>query len=237
MQQFIKMKRFILLLFPTVFLFSCIQNNPSGTQTADSADTVKSNENKISQEMELEGLYADHHLINCADNERIVLSGDIKKIDSVYKSLLPDAYSGQTIYVKLKGLLTSEEGKNKELSVREVLRAEQKNDRNTCIPYDYWCRGTEPFWVAEISEEENLIDFFDPMASKYTHFTFSKPEMKSNATIYTAEDKSANSKIRISITKEKCSDGMSEREYQYKSEVVLNGTIYKGCAVNAFQSK
>ena len=222
------MRKIVLSLFSTVFLLACSQNNPVGTQMVN--DTIKPEENNISQEAELEGLYGDRHLINCSDNEQIALTGDFKKLDSLYKNLLPNAYSGQTIYVKLKGLFTSE-GKSKELLVKEVLQAEQKNDKNTCIPYDYWCRGSEPFWMVQISAKENLLAFFDPMSSEYYHFSFSKPEHRQATTIYTAEDKTANNKIRISITKEECSDGMSERKYQYKAEVVLNGITYNGCAI------
>lgn len=220
------MKKIILFFLPTVILFSCSQNKSAqNTITADSLQTKASSQPK---EVELEGLYTNHLIISCTDNEKIAVTGAVNKLDSLYKSLLPQSYSGQTIYVKVKGLLVSQ-GNSKELAVKEVLRAEQKNDRNTCVSYDYWCMGNEPFWQIQISEKENLIDFFDPMANKYYHFNFSKPESKQNVTIYTAE--SGSNKIKVSITNEKCSDGMSEREYLYKSEVLLNGTTYKGCAV------
>lgn len=193
------------------------------------ADSLQTNENSQAKEVELEGLYANHQLMSCTDSEKITVTGSVNKLDSLYNRLLPQPYSGQTVYVKVKGLLASQ-GTSKELAVKEVLLAEQKNDKNTCVAYNYWCMGNEPFWRVQISEKENLIDFFDPMANKYYHFNFSKPESKQNVTIYTAE--SGSNKIKVSITNEKCSDGMSEREYPYTSEVVLNGTTYNGCAVS-----
>ena len=42
---------------------------------------------------------------------------------------------------------------------------------------------------------------------------------------------SKKNKIIISITKQPCSDGMSEKKYNYKVEVVLNGNKYSGCAI------
>lgn len=219
------MRNFFLFFLSLTILASCSQNKAvENTAT----EPVNSTENSVAKAVELEGLYADHQLISCSDNAKVAVVGSTGKLDSLYKSLLPQAYSGQTIYVKLKGLLT-----NNELSVKEVVLAEQKNDKNTCIPYDYWCMGNEPFWRIQVSEKENLIDFFDPMASTYYHFNFTKPEIKQGSTVYTAESGKNKIKITITITSEKCSDGMSERSYQYKAEALLNGTAYKGCAVSS----
>ncbi len=217
------MRKISVLLFSTV-LFSCSQNHSVESSAGeDSTQTIST-----TKEVELDGLYANDKFISCSDNQTLAIMGDTKKLDSLYKVLLPEAYEGQTIFAKLKGTLS-----NNDLSVKEVVQAEQKNESNTCIPYDYWCMGNEPFWRVQISEKENLIDFFNPMENTYSHFNFSKPEIKQNSTVYTAE--SGANKIKITITNEKCSDGMSERDYQYKSEAVLNGTVYKGCAVNASQ--
>ncbi|MFY9311475.1 MAG: hypothetical protein WAQ28_20695 [Bacteroidia bacterium] len=219
------MRKCILFFLSLTILASCSQNNPVENTATES---VNSTESSVAKEVELEGLYADHYLVNCSDNARIAVTGLISNLDSLYKGLLPEAYSGQTIYVKLKGQLT-----NNELSVKEVVQAEQKNDKNTCIPYDYWCMGNEPFWRVQVSEKENLIDFFDPMASTYYHFNFTKPEVKQGITVYTTE--SGKNKIKITITSENCSDGMSERSYQYKAGALLNGTTYKGCAVSSLK--
>lgn len=219
------MKALFLLLFPAAALFSCSSNHSEANGTT--GDTSATQVPKTSQDVELAGLYSKSHFINCADNAKLVVKGDTKKLDSLYKSILPASYDGQTIFVKLKGTLESGE-----LTVKDVLQAEQKNDKNTCITFDYWCRGNEPFWIVQVSEKENLIDFYNPMEQKYYHFSFSKPETKQNVTMYTAEDKAGNHKIKITVAAETCSDGMSELTYPYKSEVVLDGTTYKGCAVS-----
>lgn len=220
------MKKLFLLLLPIIALFSCSQQNPSNGNEA-VADTSAISSSKVAQEVELAGLYSKSRFISCSDNSELKVAGDTKKLDSLYYNVLPVAYEGQNIFVKLKGTLVSNE-----LTVKEVVLAEEKNEKNTCVPFDYWCMGNEPFWRVQISEKENLIDFYNPMEQKYVHFSFSKPEIKQNSTIYTAEEKGGKHKIKITISPEKCGDGMSERSYSFKSEAVLDGTTFKGCAVS-----
>ncbi len=219
------MRKIFLLMLPAIFLVACSSNTSNPPPTA-MGDTLPA-PIKV-KVVEMEGLYTSNYFINCADKREITITGDTKKIDSIYKTLLPTAYSGQTIYLKAKGILTIQ-GANESLAINEILKAEQKNERNACVSYDYWCMGNEPFWRIEISENENLIDFFDPMASTYYHFKFVKPETIGKSKVYTAE--LDGNKIKITITNQKCSDGMSEREYPCKAEAILNGKTYKGCAM------
>ncbi|MES2591289.1 MAG: hypothetical protein V4608_05350 [Bacteroidota bacterium] len=216
------MKKIIGIICSLILLISCSQNNPAEKGLVSSSDSVKLS--AVSENVELSGLYADRHFTNCAGSEAaIAVEGDLKKLDSIYSNLVPNAYPGQTIFIKVKGALAGT------LTVKEIVSAEQKNDKNTCIPYDYWCMGNEPFWRIQISEKENLIDFYDPMVPKFYHFKFSAPVIAKGTVIYTSEDK--GNKIKITVISAKCSDGMSDREYKYSSEVILNGAAYKGCAV------
>ncbi|MGZ4048193.1 MAG: hypothetical protein ACXVNN_02455, partial [Bacteroidia bacterium] len=89
------------------------------------------------------------------------------------------------------------------------------------------CFGTEPFWQIQISEKENLIDFYDPMEQKTTHFIYSKPEIKDGITTYTSSDK--KDRISIAIKKEKC-NGAIDPQYDYSVLVTLNDKKYNGCA-------
>lgn len=212
-------------------LLSCSQDKSA--ENASASDTLNAKEVINVKEIELAGLYADHQVRSCTDNEKITATGSLlAKLDSAYKSLLPQAYPGQTIYVRVKGLFNESA---KAIEVKQVIQTEQKNDKNTCVPYEYWCMGNEPFWRVQISEKENLIDFFDPMAATYYHFNYAQPEIKQGSTVYTAD--LGKDKIKVTVTSAKCSDGMSEREYQYKAEVVLNGKVFNGCAVSSAQNK
>lgn len=229
------MKKIILLFSISTFLFSC-SGNHSDTNSATVLDSLPVAE-VVSQSYELEGLYASSFIIDCAKNEKIALMQGNEKLDSLYKVLLPKAYQGQTIYVKLKGTLLSKDGKTIGFMANEVIAAEQKNQKNTCCAYDYWCLGNEPFWNVQVSEKENLIDFFSPLEEKQYHFVYTKPEEKGKSKIYTSENTVDGHKIKVTITTGNCSDGMSEREYPYSSKVVLDGTTYTGCAVSPLENK
>lgn len=89
--------------------------------------------------------------------------------------------------------------------------------------------GNEPFWQLQISEKENLIDFYDPMEQKTIHFNYAKSQVKNGAVNYFT--KNDTNTIEIKIKKEKCSDGMSEKKYNFSVLVKLNKKTYNGCAV------
>ena len=114
------------------------------------------------------------------------------------------------------------------------MKTEFKNYQNDCISFEYWCIGNEPFWQLQISEKENLIDFYDPMEQKTIHFNYIKSENKNESLNYSVKNESNT--IGIKIKKEKCSDGISEKKYNYSVTVILNHKTYKGCAV-AFGEK
>lgn len=231
---------FFLLTTISFFLFSCGQpENPSKINTREIG-----NENEVlSEEKEFAGLYfpsgsATVAMFRLCDDSgstsSYLVEDGTNSLDTLYRKILPTSYPYQSIFIKVIGNIKLKENKTKNpaIVVKKVMVVEQKNYRNNCIPYDYWCMGNEPFWQVQISEKENLIDFFDPMMPRFYHFAFSKAVIKGNTTKYIAEDKEAKSKIEITVSKEKCSDGMSEREYNYKSVVVLDGTAYNGCAVS-----
>jgi uncharacterized membrane protein len=152
----------------------------------------------------------------------------VQKLDSLYKSVLPNpAYPEQAIFADVKGVLTSTNGISS-LAIKEVVHVEQRGLKNTCVPYDYWCTGTEPFWQVQISEQENLIDFYNPMEQKTSHFIYSKAEIKNGVTHYSSSDK--ENRISITIKKEKC-NGAIDTPYNYSVEVLLNDKKYSGCAI------
>lgn len=229
------MKKIVFLLISTVLFCSCSQNQSNVNLTV-ATDSLVLAETQTDN-YQLEGLYAPSFILSCIDNQQIVLKNESKKLDSLYKVLLPNAYQGQTIYVKLNGILFSKNGKATAFLVNDVLVAEQKNEKNTCFAYDYWCMGNEPFWRVQVSEKENLIDFFNPMEAKFYHFVYTKPQDKGKSKVYVSENSTESHKIKVTITNGNCSDGMSEREYIYSSQVELDGHVFNGCAVSYSQNK
>lgn len=213
-------------------LFSCSSNSNDNKSTPNS-DSTTVDILPVKKVKEYKGVYHPGQFTNGEDSEFYTFYGSVqKKLDSLYSNLLPSPYPNQTVFMHFKGVEDSfPTNTGFRTSITELISMELKNAFNVGIAYDYWCMGNEPFWQIQISEKENLIDFYDPMIPKFYHFSFSKAEIKGNQKIYSAEDKANNNKIKITIVNEKCSDGMSERNYKNKSEVVLNGTTYRGCAI------
>lgn len=216
------MKNIFLFSAILVTLFSC--STPGTIETTTEADSL----NSVTP-TEFKGLFANGKFIWC-DNPRVVytVEDETHTLDTLYAKTLPNAYPKQTIFIEVKGKMPPDRSKDV-LVVTEVIKAEAKNVENTCIKFDYWCHGNEPFWQVYISEEEDLIDLYEPMDQRSTHFTYSAPEIKDNKTVYTA--KNGNDFMQVIISNEFCSDGMSEKKYNFKAEVQMNGKKWTGCAV------
>lgn len=232
------MKKYLFLSFSISFLFFACQQQKNSSDNSSQIDTIKkASEQKIE---EFEGLFfpatqnSSAMLKVCfGDNHTLSypIEDETNSLDTLYTKTLPNAYPYQTIYVKVKGELVSSgsQADPYTLHVNSVLKTEFKNYMNDCIPYEYWCMGNEPFWQVQISEIENLIDFYDPMEQKTIHFDYVKSENKNGLAIYAAKNESSS--IELKIKNEKCSDGMSEKKYNYSVTVKVDNKTFSGCAV------
>jgi len=221
------------LIFLSVILLSC--NPREDEHTKESINAVKNDTVHLMKVFT--GLLSigkhEKTFIDCEHPELIHLVENNDSIDSFIKKILPNAYDGESMFLSMEAEVRScsEKKYSDLLVVKKILNVEQKNYTNTCIPYDFWCKGNEPFWQLQISEKENLIDFYDPMQQLTTHFIYQKPEMKNGTTQYISKDGNSQNNIIVKIKNEKCSDGMSEKEYSYRAEVILNGKKLNGCAI------
>ncbi|MCW3102894.1 MAG: hypothetical protein JWO09_1334 [Bacteroidetes bacterium] len=216
----------------TGLLFSC--NQPGNPVQLKSPAPVLANDTlRITKE--LTGIYRDDNVtfIPCDQPGMTYRVNDDAKLHAAFKKILPNAYPGEAIFLKMNAELSAINSKIYAglLEVKDILKTEQKNFENTCIPYDFWCMGTEPFWQLQISEKENLIDLYNPMEQKTIHAAYVKPKTENGSITYTTLNNVKEPNFRIVIIKKKCSDGMSDREYDYEATVIVNGTTYKGCAV------
>lgn len=98
----------------------------------------------------------------------------------------------------------------------------EKTEKKTEAVEEFICIGNEPFWSLEVksnglifTESESEI----PLCVK--EFDFYKGN---DSIIYTSKNLSAI------ITKENCSDTMSDFIYEYKTTVSVNGKEFNGCA-------
>jgi uncharacterized membrane protein len=85
------------------------------------------------------------------------------------------------------------------------------------------CIGTEPFWSVEISAADNTATVQTPEKTEAPIALVAISETADSAT-YTGKN------LKISIKKGKCSDGMSDNEYEYSAAVAFDIYKLQGCA-------
>jgi uncharacterized membrane protein len=146
------------------------------------------------------------------------------------------SYPYESVYVEVKGYLSgkSQMGYASEyenvLIVTDIVKVEAKNFRTECYNYEFIALGNEPFWSLEIIPGEKRIVFKDVGVEKVTEFIYAPAKMEDGVLKYEATSPS-NDKLVAIIRMEKCSDGMSDRQYNYSAEITVNGKVNKGCAI------
>lgn len=86
--------------------------------------------------------------------------------------------------------------------------------------------GTEPFWALDIDTAG--LRFITPDDTAGLRFPYSKSTIVSDTSIWTAGN--VQSAITVRVWREKCSDGMSDREYPFAARILKDTITYRGCA-------
>lgn len=221
------MKKTIFLIAPILFLLSCQISTDPKKNAPILLDSIKIGRETTPTIKQFQGLYRSHqsNFLDCESGQLFVLK-NTSVVDSMYNLILPNAYSDEAIYIEMNASIDPNDSGL--IIFSDNLKAEQKNYKNTCIQSDYWCTGFEPFWVIQISKGEDLIDFYNPMEQKTTHFVYAKPEIKNGITTYSSTD--GENKITVVIKKEKC-NGAIDKQYDFSVQVQLNDKKYNGCAL------
>lgn len=177
---------------------------------------------------------------NCTDDKRYWVKDATGSLDSLYReACLPAPIPNEAVYAVLTGMLGPKETSgaaaqtNGTFTVTKVDTLQSKNRFNACLPWEFWCHGTEPFWGIQISEAEGGI-FFKNMADETgTRYTWNEPRTNgSTSWVYEASAiPSDKDRLKIVIKKEKCTDGMSDIEYNYSVEVTKGKETLRGCAM------
>ncbi|MDQ3022375.1 MAG: hypothetical protein M3R36_17680 [Bacteroidota bacterium] len=190
-----------------------------------------------------EGLYtynlSTNSFMDCNNPDSLYFVLDVtKKLAEMYKKTLTNPNVYGSVVAKLKGDVSqsSDEIKKekypKTFRVTEIISMEKKNFRNTCVSYDFWGLGNEPGWSLQISEKENLIEFYLPSEQKTYYFFYSEPKEDSGRIIYSSHNQIQRYIIDVILKKEKCSDTMSDNIYDYSVEVHLSGgKKFRGCGI------
>lgn len=102
-------------------------------------------------------------------------------------------------------------------------------DEKTFDPY-FKGLGTEPFWNIQISNE--FIVYKD-MEGNTEIFSVNRIDKAQDANVQRIVSENNQHQISITIAQQSCSDGMSDQEYDFKTEIEVSGTmiqmIQSGC--------
>ena len=139
----------------------------------------------------------------------------------------PITYREKTVYAVLRGHLHGDT-----LTVTDVDAMEAKHAWNTCIPFEFWCSGAEPFWDLEISQAEGGLFFQDASRQMGTKYAWSAPKMEGDTWMYTAPATAdGQPAIRVVIKKEAANNGMSDITFNYSAELTVGSEKRKGVAI------
>ena len=156
------------------------------------------------------------------------------QLDSLYQVATGAVnYSEKTVYAVLRGRLDSTT-----LAVTDIDALEAKNPWNTCLPFEFWCSGTEPFWDLEISQAENGMFYQDVGRQQGAKYAWTAAKVNGDIWIYEAPAISENQPaLRVVIKKEPARNGMSDIVYNYSAELSIGNEKHKGVAVRWGEAK
>ena len=182
----------------------------------------------------LRGMYKNKRgqrtFYDCADGKTYRVLDETKTLDSLYREACePTPYEGESVYAVVQGRLeNTQSGSTLRISQIDTLRTQ--NRRNTCMPYEFWCVGTEPFWSLLISEAEGGMFFKMLGEERGKVYPWAKPSQQGNTWTYKSSNTATGEKIEVIIRKEFCSDGMSDQRYEYSVSLQIGEQKLIGCA-------
>lgn len=107
--------------------------------------------------------------------------------------------------------------------VEEITKSENPNAYFKII-------GTEPFWNIEISEDKIV---YTPLEGNKIEFPYNNPIIDKVSEVRKYSTVNGKGLISITLTKGFCTDGMSDRDYDYKAVIEMvqlkKQTKIKGC--------
>ncbi len=241
------MLRSILLSAALVVLAACSPKIAPDATPSDGGVTVRDGVKKEVKDMPDDGieqvyigLYAQNgsklEFIPCNSPEKTYwVLGETEKLKGLYGSATRQGYEGQNVVASVRGVLkktkpNSNSPYNAQLVVSEVVKVRPKNFRNTCVPFDFWGLGNEPFWSLQISEAEGIIEF-SRLGAATEVAAYVKPSIENDGlrSRYFVTFPSGQ-RMKIAVNQEACTDSMAGNPYEYSIEVSYNGETLKGCA-------
>ena len=106
--------------------------------------------------------------------------------------------------------------KSKRTTVDNTSSVKKFNEK-TFDPY-FKGLGTEPFWNIEMNDDFIVYKDID---GKSEVFPVNSIDKAQDANVQLIRSESGNQQLRVTITQKSCSDGMSDTEFDYKTEVSI----------------
>lgn len=242
------MRSYFLIFIAAIIIQSCSspQKQPETTGSITITDTLAAVDSNVAiiekNPVVFKGLYTFGNEVrtfrDCRGGQAVYWVNDslASLRDRYEKTNRFPSYPYESVYAEVKGYLSgkSNMGYASEyenvLVVTEVVKVEPKNFRTECYNYEFIALGNEPFWSVDIIPDEKRIVFKNVGEEKAVEFIYKPASVSSGVYRYEAKSR-GNKKIIVVIRKEKCSDGMSDRQYNYSAEATIDGKTYKGCAI------
>lgn len=172
---------------------------------------------------------------DCAADKTYAVKGRPVELDSLYyEACQPAPYENESVYAVVRGQLTPVppgQPVDGVLRITGIDTITAKTMFNTCLPFDFWCLGTEPFWGLLISEKETGLFLKDIGRERGRRFAWATPKVQGDSWTYTTSDPATREKVSVIVRKTPCSDGMSDRRYNYAVELRVGEQVLRGCAI------
>ena len=153
------------------------------------------------------------------------------------KTVAPCHYPSEAVFAVLSGKASVAASANsiRTFTVYKIDTMQAKSPENLTslgIPFEFWCHGTEPFWDIQICNIEGGIFYQNNSDGSAWFCPWVPPVIKDNTFIYTIpEQPGVTGAITLKIKKEKASDGMSDKSYDYSAEITVKGSTFHGVAI------
>ena len=148
-----------------------------------------------------------------------------------YTDATMQGYPGQPVVLELVGALRPDAAarpdRNGELVVARVSRMRAKNPRNTCVPYDFWALGNEPFWSLQVSAAEGVAEF-SRLGASTVRLGYAPPSLEDDGRV-TRYFFPGEQRLKVTFTEEPCTDTMAGNPYGYTAVIEFAGATYRGC--------
>ena len=225
-------------------LAGCTDPAPSTSKTSETADSTEifePNSPAARQALSapaqtLRGMYRTEargaFFFDCVDGKNYRVGAKPPGLDSLYREVCqPAPYPGEPVFAVLQGKFSRIGAGEDLLLITQIDTLAARTMYNSCQPYEFWCVGTEPFWGMVISKSEGIISLKQIGETNGKAFPWVKPEQSGGAMVYRTTHAKTGEKLTVTVRREACTDGMSERQYSHVVRVQLGAKTLTGCAV------